>query len=383
MSTADQPPITSSPNEDTVTEQGHDMQIPDASVKDTPFQVPIPNSGNTSVLNDSNHSHDNIDPSHDTTCPLSLQQDTTKISTPSQPMEDFMTWPARDEQLLHTVIQHIPFASTTASQSDQWALVATTCNKELEQLVNRPPLFVDGAKAKERFKVLMTAHAALVHKHGQCIEFLPIYEQYERIRSLMEYCYWLYVKSGNEPNELLGKRKRDQDDMSPNEETNDDERERHHEKRMNESIHSVKNQLREMKDETQTSAKYLELEREYIFGDINRLLSEKNEMDRQAVALHMHRDSQVEDLMKTHSKKVHNLLNASDQRIKLIADKYNELMIGFSQVQQQDQMRWNTIHDDLVIMRQNFLNMQIQMFEHQKKMDNKRMEMMRSLMKDS
>lgn len=192
MSNADRPPIPSNPIESTITEENRDMQVPDASGKDTTYQVPMVSTGSSNVENDHDSHQDNANNSFDITITLPAQQDKTQASLSIQPVEDYTTWPARDEQLLHAVIQHIPFASTAgAGDSEQWDLVADTCNKGLEQLVNRIPPFVNGSKAKERFKILMAAHAALVHSDTQRVEFLPIYEQYERIRSLMEYCYSL------------------------------------------------------------------------------------------------------------------------------------------------------------------------------------------------
>lgn len=193
MSNADRPPIPSNPIESTITEENRDMQVPDASGKDKTYQVPMVSTGSSSnVVNDHDSHQDNANNSFDITRTLPAQQDKTHASLSIQPVEDYTTWPARDEQLLHAVIQHIPFASTVAAgDSEQWDLVADTCNKGLEQLVNRIPPFVNGSKAKERFKILMAAHAALVHSDTQRVEFLPIYEQYERIRSLMEYCYSL------------------------------------------------------------------------------------------------------------------------------------------------------------------------------------------------
>lgn len=199
MSTADRPPITSNTTESTITDQSRDMQVPDATMQGSTWQAPIATTSNTALQSDHDATHyNNSNKSYDTTSSLSTPQNTTDLSTPRRPMEDFSTWSTRDEQLLHAVIQHIPFALTAAGDGDQWALVARTCNKELGQLVNTPSASFDsGAEAKERFKILMAAHAALVHNHVHRIDFLPIYEQYGRIRSMMEYCYSLVRAIGS------------------------------------------------------------------------------------------------------------------------------------------------------------------------------------------
>lgn len=184
MSTADRPPITPNTNDSTITDRSRDMQVPDATRQDSTWQAPI-------VTTHHHATHHYSNQSYDTTNSLSTQQNKTDLSTSTRPMEDFSTGSARDEQLLHAVIQHKP-STLTAAVDSGWAIVARTCNKELEQLVHtRPPPFDSGSEAKERFEILMAAHSALVHNDVRRIEFLPIYEQYGRIRSLMEYCYSL------------------------------------------------------------------------------------------------------------------------------------------------------------------------------------------------
>lgn len=119
------------------------------------------------------------------------------------------------------------------------------------------------------------------------------------------------------------------------------------------------------------------------FEDTNRQLSVKVESDRRTAAAYNDSGDRLEEVMKLHSKRMRSIVNRSNDRIQFILDKYSELMKGWSEVQQQEQSRWNVMHDGWVNMRKSFLDMQVQMIEHHQRMEGARMDTMRQLMKDS
>lgn len=127
----------------------------------------------------------------------------------------------------------------------------------------------------------------------------------------------------------------------------------------------------------------MEAKQSYLFDDMNRRLSEKIEKDWRIADRYLDAGDRLEDLMKAHTRKVQNLLKDSRQQAKSTIEKCSRMRASWSEGQQEEQARWDIMYDGLSTMRKNFLDMQLQMLEHHKRMEEKTMNAMRSLVKDS
>lgn len=127
----------------------------------------------------------------------------------------------------------------------------------------------------------------------------------------------------------------------------------------------------------------MEAKQSYLFDDMNRRLSEKVEKDWRIADRYLDAGDRLEDLMKAHTRKVQNLLKESRQQAKSTIEKCSRMRASWSEGQQEEQARWDIMYDGLSTMRKNFLDMQLQMLEHHKRMEEKTMNAMRSLVKDS
>lgn len=127
----------------------------------------------------------------------------------------------------------------------------------------------------------------------------------------------------------------------------------------------------------------MEAKQSYLFDDMNRRLSEKVEKDWRIADRYLDAGDRLEDLMKAHTRKVQNLLKDSRQQAKSTIEKCSRMRASWSEGQQEEQARWDIMYDGLSTMRKNFLDMQLQMLEHHKRMEEKTMNAMRSLVKDS
>lgn len=127
----------------------------------------------------------------------------------------------------------------------------------------------------------------------------------------------------------------------------------------------------------------MEAKQSYLFDDMIRRVSEKVEKDWRIADRYLDAGDRLEDLMKAHTRKVQNLLKESRQQAKSTIEKCSRMRASWSEGQQEEQARWDIMYDGLSTMRKNFLDMQLQMLEHHKRMEEKTMNAMRSLVKDS